>query len=291
MRKRLLRGALALGAILVGAVGSSSAFGQGLPPSGEWEYREEAESCRAYRAFGVGPERVLLQLRSFGPGSAIEAMVVSSALPNEPFSARLVELSWDDGEWDMFRSGMLGSVSGLPTVTIQLAHRPVSALFEGFTDKTVYFVSSLEPAAETMRLRVVGAAPIDLQTGPLEQPLARLMECEKVLTAKWGWGRNYQEGIASAPDMRDKDSFYSVIVYPAAQLLNRVGGILQLRLKIDADGKVAECTVQSSPGSSLFGSESCKAIRRKVRYTPARDHQGRAVESLAQISITFARYD
>jgi len=92
--------------------------------------------------------------------------------------------------------------------------------------------------------------------------------------------------------MRDPQLwFYKAIVYPAVQNLNRVSSILQLRLKVDAGGRVAECVVQSSPGSSLFGSKNCTGIRRFARFDPALDSQGQPVESYLQMSITFARFD
>ena len=90
--------------------------------------------------------------------------------------------------------------------------------------------------------------------GSLEEPLRRLAECEAGLMDKWGWGRDYYQRVATAPEMRDPQLwFFKAIIYPAVQNLTRVSSFLQLRLKVDAGGRVAECVVQSSPGSSQFG--------------------------------------
>jgi hypothetical protein len=143
-----------------------------------------------------------------------------------------------------------------------------------------------------MQLRVVGNAPRDLRMGQLVEPLRQLRECEARLMEKWGWGQDYNQRVATGPEMRDPQSwFYKAIVYPAVQNLNRVSSLLQLRLKVDARGRVAECVVQSSPGSSLFGSKNCTGIRRFARFNPALDAQGQSVESYMQMSITFARFD
>lgn len=290
MRNRICRILTVAAAVATGVLGSPAAA-QAVQASGDWQYRMEAESCRAYRSFGSGDDRILLQLRSFGPGSAVEAMVISNQLPKEPSSVRSVELSWDGKGWERHQIGLLGSVSGLPTITVQLSHRPIWAHLEGFIEDTMYLVSQLDPSVETMQLRIPAGAPITLQTGSLQGPVAHLAQCETSLMEKWGWGSDHLQRILSAPEMRNAKSFYGAIIYPSAQVINRVGSITQLRLKVDASGKVADCVVQSSPGSSLFGSESCKRIKRLVRYNPARNLQGEAVDSFVQLSITFARYD
>ena len=85
--------------------------------------------------------------------------------------------------------------------------------------------------------------------------------------------------------------FYKVIDYPPVESFKRVSSILELRLKIDADGKVAECVVQSSPGSPVFGSKNCDSFRRIARFKPALDTQGQPTDGYLQLSITFSRYE
>lgn len=280
---------LSVGAVAVASFAAFPEAAQAQTSDG-WQYAEGPESCRAYRSFGEGENGVLLQLRTFGPGSAVEATIASSQVPREPRSVRMVELGWDGKGFENNQVGVLGSVDGVPSVTMLVAHRSVAAF--GFYYENGVMVSRLDPAAETMQLRVVGNAPRELQMGPLEEPLRQLLECEAGLMERWGWGRGYSQRVATAPEMRDPQLwFYKAIVYPAVQNLNRVSSILQLRLKVDARGRVAECVVQSSPGSSLFGSKNCTGIRRLARFNPALDSQGQAVESYLQMSITFARFD
>ena len=172
-------------------------------------------------------------------------------------------------------------------------HRPTST-WAFFYNEQAVVASTLDPAAETMKLRVVGDTPKELQMGSLQEPLRRLMDCEANLIVKWGWGRDwdYSQRFATHPEPRDPQQwFFKAIVYPAVQNLARVSSFLQLRLKVDAKGKVAECVVQSSPGSSLFGSKNCERISNLGRFKPALDSQGQAIEGYLQMSITFARYD
>ena len=272
------------------ALASLTAAPAAAQSSDGWNYAEGPEICLATRLYGAGENGILLKLRSFGPGSAIEATIAGSQVPNEPHGVRMVELGWDGKGFEDNQVGVLGSADGVPSVTMLVAHRSVAAF--GFYYETGVMVSRLDPAAETMQLRVVGNAPRELRMGSLEEPLRHLMECEAGLMEKWGWGRDYAQRVATPPQMRDPQLwFHSAIVYPAVQNLARVSSILQLRLKVDARGKVAECVVQSSPGSSLFGSKNCKGLRKMARFNPGLDAQGQPVESYMQMSITFARFD
>lgn len=281
---------LALGSCVAASMASAPAFAQPAQSPGEWQYNQTAESCLAFRRFDTADGRVALRLRSFGPGSAIEAMVVSSLLPDEPASIRFVELGWDGEGTHGNQVGLLGSVGGVPSMTVLVSHRPVAAF--GFTDESGIMVSPLDPSHESMQLRVVGDAPIELRMGSLEEPLRRLMECEAALMEKWGWGTDYSRRVASAPTALDPQMwFYSAITYPAVELLRRVSSILQVRMKVDVRGRVTDCVVQSSPGSTEFGAKNCDRLVRLARYTPGRDPQGQPVESYAQMSITFAVFD
>jgi hypothetical protein len=281
---------LSLGAVAVASFAAAPAAAQ-VQASGDWRYSEGPEICRAYRSYGEGETSTLLQLRTFGPGSAVELAVAGSQVPREPHSVRMVELGWDGKGFEGNQVGLLGSVDGIPSVTMLTAHRP-TAVFAFYDDDGWLGTSHLDPAAETMQLRVVGNAPRELRMGTLDEPLRHLAECEARLMEKWGWGRDYSQRVATPPEMRNPQSwFYKAIVYPAVQDLTRVSSILELRLKVDDEGKVAECVVQSSPGSSLFGSKNCAGMRRLALFNPARDAQGRPVESYMQMSITFARFD
>jgi hypothetical protein len=287
----ILRGCLLVLGALGGANLAMGAVAARAQSADGWQYAESAESCRANRSFSEGEASTLLQLRSFGPGSAVEATVAGPQVPREPNAVRMVELGWDGADFEEHQVGILGTLGGTPSVSLLTAHRPVSAFVFYFSEVAVA-VSRLDPTAQSMQLRVVGNAPRALQIGSLEEPLRRLAECEAGLMEKWGWGRDYYQRVVTAPVMRDPQRwFYKAIVYPAVPNLNRVSSFLQLRLKVDAAGRVAECMVQSSPGSSQFGEKNCTGLRRQARFDPALDAQGQPVESYVQMSITFARYD
>jgi len=277
-------------AVASGMAGVSSVAQPMEPASADWQIHQDAESCRAVRVFGTGEDRVFLSIRTFGPGSAVALTVASPTLPKDPSTPREVLVSWDTDQQEMRRVGLLGMAGTLPTLTVQLASRPVTAFYKGLAEHWVAYVSSVDPTAQTIRLQIPGAPPLTLRMESLQVPLAQLAQCENAQLDKWGFGKDYAARIASGPELLDPDSLEDLLYYPKTALMNHVGGLLQLRLKVDAEGKIAECTAQESPGRS-FAADSCTSLRRHARFTPARDRDGRAVEGFAQLSITFARFD
>lgn len=70
-------------------------------------------------------------------------------------------------------------------------------------------------------------------------------------------------------------SYVSDEDYPTNAVRNEEQGTTRFRLAVGPDGKVKECTVTSSSGSSALDSTTCKLMRQRAKFTPARDSSGR----------------
>ncbi len=51
-------------------------------------------------------------------------------------------------------------------------------------------------------------------------------------------------------------------------------GTVQVSLSISADGRVAGCNVTRSSGNSALDSQTCNILKRRAKFTPARDSNG-----------------
>jgi TonB family protein len=68
--------------------------------------------------------------------------------------------------------------------------------------------------------------------------------------------------------------------YPAEAIRNREEGIVDFRITVGVDGRVAGCTVVGSSGSALLDSTTCRILGERARFTPARNAAGKAVEDI-----------
>ena len=80
-------------------------------------------------------------------------------------------------------------------------------------------------------------------------------------------------GQAAAP-LRPIQSLIMAADYPPAALAARQEGRTSYRLAIGPDGRVTGCVVLGSSGSSALDAATCRLLRARARFTPARDSSG-----------------
>ena len=65
--------------------------------------------------------------------------------------------------------------------------------------------------------------------------------------------------------------------YPAGALRAREQGRVVYRVTIGPEGRVSGCDVRISSGSPALDAATCRIVRSRARFTPARDSAGRPV--------------
>ena len=88
-------------------------------------------------------------------------------------------------------------------------------------------------------------------------------------------------------DRPDLLTYFSVDDYPSAALRSDEQGTVGARVDIDATGRVTTCTVTGSSGSASLDSTTCRIMRSRVRYRPARDASGRPVRGTATLRVMW----
>ena len=76
--------------------------------------------------------------------------------------------------------------------------------------------------------------------------------------------------------------------YPDAALRARQQGRVAVRLEVSAAGRVTSCTVTASSRSSVLDATTCRILRSRVRFDPARDAQGVAVAGTFSTFVDWA---
>jgi protein TonB len=69
-------------------------------------------------------------------------------------------------------------------------------------------------------------------------------------------------------------SYVSNDDYPPSALRANEEGTTGFRLNVGPDGRVSNCTITQSSGSSALDSTTCRLMRSRARFTPARDSNG-----------------
>jgi protein TonB len=105
-----------------------------------------------------------------------------------------------------------------------------------------------------------------------------------------GLGARHPAAAATGAQARyPLSSYVARADYPAAALRNREQGRVGFALGIGADGRVNACRITASSGSAALDGTTCRIMRSRPRYTPARDARGVAVPDVdvGEISWTL----
>src|SRR5262249_26575225 len=81
---------------------------------------------------------------------------------------------------------------------------------------------------------------------------------------------------SAQPARGDVRSVFSNDDYPPAAISAGAHGTAQARLTIGPDGRVTGCDLIRSTGNGSLDSATCNILRRRVKFTPARDSEGNA---------------
>ena len=69
-------------------------------------------------------------------------------------------------------------------------------------------------------------------------------------------------------------SLFSTDDYPQSALRNEESGTTAVRLTVGPDGRVSDCSITASSGSTTLDNTTCSILRRRARFTPAKDQNG-----------------
>jgi periplasmic protein TonB len=80
--------------------------------------------------------------------------------------------------------------------------------------------------------------------------------------------------VSAQPARGDVRSVFSTDDYPSSAISSGAEGTAQAQLTIGADGRVSACNLIRSTGNGALDSATCNVLRRRVKFTPARDSNG-----------------
>jgi protein TonB len=85
-----------------------------------------------------------------------------------------------------------------------------------------------------------------------------------------------RKAVSASSARGDVRSLFSTDDYPASAQSSGAEGTAQATLSISPDGRVVGCNLIRSTGNSSLDSATCNILRRRAKFTPARDTNGNA---------------
>lgn len=82
-------------------------------------------------------------------------------------------------------------------------------------------------------------------------------------------------------------AYFALADYPRAAMANREQGVAMVELAINSDGRVGGCKVGSGSGSAQLDQTTCRLLRSRARFVPARDANNQPTSDQFQTSIEW----
>jgi protein TonB len=74
-------------------------------------------------------------------------------------------------------------------------------------------------------------------------------------------------------------------------ILNRISGLIEMRMTVDETGRVKGCVPQMTVWVPQFGSDACHQMERWARFEPARDDHGNPVSAMYRTAAMYVIYN
>jgi TonB family protein len=134
------------------------------------------------------------------------------------------------------------------------------------------------PNPELTMRRVQG--PGDIIVSGLGAALALVDSCSADLLEKWGYSKEFQRQLATAPKPKEAwPSYVSPYDFPQTALAAVKGGETNVLVDVDVDGHASNCRVISSSGRQDIDRTTCVIVAERAKYQPALDIKGEPIAS------------
>lgn len=272
-----------------------------LAPSSKWSVNYAEDFCRLSRTFGTGREQVGLVLDRFSPGDSFRLILVGDAMRDmSPGTKARIRFGGDFAEQELgFYSGKVGTHRAwIFQSSLYIRPRTAdeqAAITQAVEQNVTPVMAQIakittEDEASVMQVHVGRPlrTPVILQTGSMRSAFAALRTCTDELLTHWGIDVARHKEIATlAKPLASPATWIKPGDYPEAMLRSRQPGLVQFRLTIGEDGTPTACRIQQSTHSAGFDKAVCDALKRRARFEPARDTEGRPLTSFYLNSVHF----
>jgi hypothetical protein len=289
---------------LVGIMLSGPAVARGATvshytPIGPWETVDASDGCRVAREFVDGRKQVRLFVHRDGPGVPLTIGLTGNDIRTFR-GARQARVSFRPGGDLAQTVGMVRTAVGedeVPTIVLYRVHLLQQPDWETVSSEEMNRLAGLpHPIAEEMRLAgevstitVNGGLvrPVELTTGPLDEPMATLQACTDGMLRNWGLDPAVQNHLSRRVAPMDRQALIQAFDYPYLQVLNRQRALIRGHLIVGTDGQATQCNLIISSAIQAFNDETCRTLTSRAWFNPALDAAGNPVESYFAVSVAF----
>jgi hypothetical protein len=288
---------LAIALVLVAATPAQAEDTQVRAPSSSWTLDYDADSCALRRMFGTGDDQAYLELRRFGPGTALQATVASNQL--RPLQS--AGLRYRFGRADEWRetdkpitftmdNGFRGVIFSAYLLELPDDDASGTSVERALYLQSAQFNADEIAAAAEVETLTLGRGfnrEVTLRLGSMAAPIAALNECVEELLTHWDIDVAAHKTLARPAVPTNFPQVPRMMDYPPKMLQQRMPGLVNVRLAIDPAGLITDCRIQMPLSDPAFEKSSCADIQHALEFDPALDKDGKPIASYWITRVQF----
>jgi TonB family protein len=247
-----------------------------LAREGDWEINYDRDSCQLLAQFGKDDKKVILHFLRYQPSDRFRLVLHGKRLPKSE-SVTEAKIDFGLGAKPEAREAMLGTTNGLPSMFFDTMRIDAWKYQKGVDAPDI---TPAQEAAVTGVTVAIRGKSFRLATGSLRKPMAALRTCTTDLIESWGYDPKVQAGLTrKVTATGSPGNWLTSNDFPSAALRNGHNGLVQFRLDVNAEGKVAGCYVLERTSPDDFADLTCRALAKRATFLPALDAEGKPVGS------------
>jgi len=263
---------------LPGAAMAEEAVPEVLPFTSKWTARYDPDSCSIAAQFGEGDNAIIASFTRYQPGAHFNLTLIGKRLR---FQQPRVEADLDFGiKADRKREAMVGKMGSTPAIFFT-AIRLDGLAWKGPPAIMPKVTQEMEKNVTGVTISLKGERPFRLVVAKgLAHPMLALRVCMDDLIQTWGYDPVVQAALTRpATPTSPPGSWLTNDDYPMMAIRNGANGLVQFRLDIDPEGKIAGCHILARTSPDEFADVTCKIMAKRARFEPALDSEGKPVRS------------
>ena len=259
--------------ILASALASQPATA--LAPTSKWYVDYATDACTVGRAFGSPKKPIVFAIIADAMGHGVTVELIDSRVAGT-MQKRAVEVRFAPNALPIAFDG----------ATVPIGPDAMQKLSFNLDEEGMRRLAG----ATSLAIGVRATSPTMLDLPGLAAAMAALEKCRVDLVVSWGMSEAEQRRVkvlAKVLPPLTRRYVFDTDDYPTEALRNHQSGATSVRIRVEADGRLSDCTVTRSSGSQALDATTCRVIKQRARYSPARDDAGTPIASIDTVKIKW----
>ena len=245
-----------------------------LAPSGKWTVDYANAGCILSRDYGTAPAVTSIGFKPFPLGDTLEVITVSPGIPAKRYQKLKGTLTLQpSGETFQSDITVYGIAARNNTLTSLNAEGDIAAKLFRSTSVSIALADGTHKSFAVPGMR--GAA-------------TALRACQDDLLKGWGIDPTERDRVPTPIPRTEIATWLSTDDYPSEALESHSEGTVLIVWTIQPNGVVGDCRIVQSSGSKPLDDATCRAFKKRGRYSPVLDRDGKPATAHAMRKVVWS---